>query len=358
MTGGRVWRARRSPDGLQAWCRDCRRNISVPTRHSGAERHREAQRRYRLRHTERTSRTASSGAQSGVPDHRAVWCQRCGCVTELEAHHHDYSSRSRSNGSARPATGSPTAATRRHAGLTAVPALPTGSTPRRSGAHRRSGDAAGRDYLGGSALDTAVSALCNSSSRAHRRMVRSFPANAADLRDRTRARILPSAGCAARVRHSIPARATVRTAGNSATRSLVAHRCHVDGIIAAAPGCWASAFNALGMQDDERQELARDLAKGVVVLSVYASQIASTRPIWARSRHLRQSRALHRHQQGHRRAAPRTGAVRRSARPTHDDRAVRILRRRMQDLLPRIARPVFPRVPDVPVGGTLLGAPA
>lgn len=85
---------RRSPDGLQAWCRDCRREYQrvYAQKFRNPERHRRAQHRYRLRHAEknrahRIVRSAVKACHIVVP----VWCQRCGCVTNLEAHHHDYS---------------------------------------------------------------------------------------------------------------------------------------------------------------------------------------------------------------------------------------------------------------------------
>ncbi|MBO6805898.1 hypothetical protein [Thalassospira sp.] len=84
---------RRSPDGLQAWCRDCRREYQRDyiRQHRDLARHRESQNRYRIRHREkhRAHGILRKAVQSGrmvVP----TWCQRCGCVTELEAHHHDY----------------------------------------------------------------------------------------------------------------------------------------------------------------------------------------------------------------------------------------------------------------------------
>ena len=85
---------RRSPDGLQAWCRDCRREYqrSYSQNFRNPENHCEAQRRYRLRnaHKHRAHaivRSAVKACRIFVP----LWCQRCGCVTDLEAHHHDYS---------------------------------------------------------------------------------------------------------------------------------------------------------------------------------------------------------------------------------------------------------------------------
>ena len=84
---------RRSPDGLQAWCRDCRREYQrdYARQHRDLARHRENQSRYRLRHREKHCahgilRKAVQSGRMIVP----TWCQRCGCVTELEAHHHDY----------------------------------------------------------------------------------------------------------------------------------------------------------------------------------------------------------------------------------------------------------------------------
>ena len=83
----------RSPDGLQAWCRDCRREYQrdYARNHRDLKKHREAQRRYRLRHVEKHRahgivRRAVKACRIVVP----VWCQRCGCVTDLEAHHRDY----------------------------------------------------------------------------------------------------------------------------------------------------------------------------------------------------------------------------------------------------------------------------
>ena len=85
---------RRSPDGLQAWCRDCRREYqrSYSQNFRNPENHCEAQRRYRLRnaHKHRAHaivRSAVKACRIVVP----VWCQSCGCETDLEAHHHDYS---------------------------------------------------------------------------------------------------------------------------------------------------------------------------------------------------------------------------------------------------------------------------
>ena len=83
-----------SSDGRQIWCRDCRREYqrAYAQNFRDAEKHREAQRRYRLRHAEKHQ--AHSIVRSAVKACRivvAVWCQRCGCVTDLEAHHHDYS---------------------------------------------------------------------------------------------------------------------------------------------------------------------------------------------------------------------------------------------------------------------------
>ena len=83
-----------SSDGRQIWCRDCRREYqrAYAQNFRDPEKHREAQRRYRLRHAEKHQ--AHSIVRSAVKACRivvAVWCQRCGCVTDLEAHHHDYS---------------------------------------------------------------------------------------------------------------------------------------------------------------------------------------------------------------------------------------------------------------------------
>ena len=85
---------RRSPDGLQSGCRDCRRENqrAYAQNFRDPEKHREAQRRYRARHTEkdRAHRIVGRAVKSCriiVP----TWCQRCHCVTDLEAHHHDYS---------------------------------------------------------------------------------------------------------------------------------------------------------------------------------------------------------------------------------------------------------------------------
>ena len=85
---------RRSPDGLQAWCRDCRREYQrvYAQNFRDPERHRQAQRRYVFRNAEKNRahgivRKAVQSARMIVP----TWCQRCGCVTDLEAHHHDYS---------------------------------------------------------------------------------------------------------------------------------------------------------------------------------------------------------------------------------------------------------------------------
>ena len=84
----------RSVDGLQAWCRDCLREYQreYARKHRDPVRHREIQHRYRSRHAAKVEahlcvRTAVQSCQIVVP----LWCQRCGCVNTLHAHHHDYS---------------------------------------------------------------------------------------------------------------------------------------------------------------------------------------------------------------------------------------------------------------------------
>ena len=91
---GEFGRRKLSADGRQSWCRDCRREYQriYAQNCRDPKRHREAQRRYRTRHAEKHRahcivRKAILSCRIIVP----VWCQRCGCVTELEAQHHDYS---------------------------------------------------------------------------------------------------------------------------------------------------------------------------------------------------------------------------------------------------------------------------
>ena len=84
---------KRSADGLQSWCRDCLREYQrdYARNHRDPARHREAQQRYRTRNRQKLAahqavRHAVRACEIVVP----VWCQSCRCVTELEAHHHDY----------------------------------------------------------------------------------------------------------------------------------------------------------------------------------------------------------------------------------------------------------------------------
>jgi hypothetical protein len=84
----------RSLDGLQAWCLDCCREYQREYARLNRDpaRHRESQSRYRARHREKLHahellRSVVRSGRMVVP----IWCQRCGCVTKLEAHHSDYS---------------------------------------------------------------------------------------------------------------------------------------------------------------------------------------------------------------------------------------------------------------------------
>ena len=84
---------RRSLDGRQAWCLDCHREYQrqYARDHRDLARHRESQRRYRQKHWVKQRahglvRKAVLRCHLIVP----IWCQRCHCVTELEAHHDDY----------------------------------------------------------------------------------------------------------------------------------------------------------------------------------------------------------------------------------------------------------------------------
>jgi hypothetical protein len=83
----------RSIDGLQAWCRDCLREYQreYARNYRDLERHRNNQKRYleRNRHKGLAHQMIGSAVRKGaifVP----LWCQRCGCVNHLEAHHNDY----------------------------------------------------------------------------------------------------------------------------------------------------------------------------------------------------------------------------------------------------------------------------
>jgi hypothetical protein len=84
----------RSLDGLQAWCRNCYREYQreYARNYRDANKHRQSQHRYRIKNQDKDA------AHKAV--HRALktgelfmplWCQRCHCVHEIEAHHHDYS---------------------------------------------------------------------------------------------------------------------------------------------------------------------------------------------------------------------------------------------------------------------------
>ena len=83
-----------SIDGLQVWCRDCRREYQREYARAfrDLDRHRLNQNRYRERNRQKIKahnalKAAMNAGKVIVP----VWCQRCQCVNDLEAHHHDYS---------------------------------------------------------------------------------------------------------------------------------------------------------------------------------------------------------------------------------------------------------------------------
>ncbi len=81
-------------DGLQCWCRDCRREYQrdYARKHRNLEKHRLSIIRYRAnnKHKEDARQAVRIAIKSGklvAP----LWCQRCRSVTDLEAHHNDYS---------------------------------------------------------------------------------------------------------------------------------------------------------------------------------------------------------------------------------------------------------------------------
>ncbi len=85
---------RRALDGLQVWCRDCMREYQrvFARNHRDPKKHREAAARYRMRNRHKVLaqskvKAAMKSGRIAVP----LWCQQCHCVTQLEAHHSDYS---------------------------------------------------------------------------------------------------------------------------------------------------------------------------------------------------------------------------------------------------------------------------
>ena len=85
---------KRGIDGLQAWCRNCRREYAREYARKSRDlvAHRKSQRRYLEKNKHK--RMAHSAVKIAIKQGVMIvplWCQRCHCVSDLEAHHEDYS---------------------------------------------------------------------------------------------------------------------------------------------------------------------------------------------------------------------------------------------------------------------------